>query len=118
DGFMDGESLTLDAKGARQSVAHRQTRAKAVSVIDTGKVGAVTKRLDELVGADKRAWPRLTTAFFWAPPAARERKTETTEAVDLAGAARVTKALVTNLAGRAEALVRAIDQAVPYSRHD
>ena len=118
DGFMEGESLTLDAQGKRQPVAHKQSRAKAVSVIDTGKIELVTRRLDELVGADKRAWPRLLTAFFWAPPAARERRTETTEAVDLAGAARVTKALVTNLAGRAEALVRAVDQAVPYSRHD
>jgi hypothetical protein len=118
DGFMDGESLTLDAQGARQTVRHAQSRGKAISVVDTGKVEAVLKRLDELVGADKRAWPRLTTAFFWAPPAARDRKSETTESVDLAGAARVAKALVTNLAGRAEALVRAIDQAVPYSRHD
>jgi hypothetical protein len=118
DGFMDGESLTLDPSGARRPVAHKSSRAKAVSVIDTSKIQLVSKRLDELVGADKRAWPRLTTAFFWAPPAARERRSETTESVDLAGAARVTRALVTNLAPRAEALARAIGQAVPYSRHD
>jgi hypothetical protein len=118
DGFMDGESLTLDAAGKRQPVSHRKSRAKAVSVIDTSKIELVSRRLDELVGADKRAWPRLTTAFFWAPPGARERKSETTESVDLAGAARVAKALVTNLAPRAEALARAVAQAVPYSRHD
>jgi hypothetical protein len=118
DGFMDGESLTLDLAGARQTVSHKKSRAKAVSVIDTSKIELVSRRLDELVGADKRAWPRLTTAFYWAPPAARERKSETVESVDLSGAARVTKALVTNLAGRAEALARAVAQAVPYSRHD
>jgi hypothetical protein len=118
DAFMDGESLTLDGGRTRQVIAHRQSRAKTVSVIDTAKLPAVIARLDALVGGDRRAWPRLTTAFFWAPAVGRERRSDTTQAVDLAGAARIAKALIPSLAGKADALMRAIDEAVPHSRRD
>jgi hypothetical protein len=118
DGFMDGDSLTLDDSGARKDLSHRQSRGKSVSVIDTAKIPAVIARLDGLVGGDRRAWPRLTTAFLWAPPAGRERRSDTTQAVDLGGAARAAKGLIPSLAGKAEALIRAIDEAVPYSRRD
>jgi len=118
DAFMDGESLILDDSRTQKPLSHRQSRGKSIAVIDTAKIPAVIARLDGLVGGDRRAWPRLTTAFFWAPPVGRERRSDTTQGVDLAGAARAARALIPSLAGKADALVRAIDEAVPYSRRD
>jgi hypothetical protein len=118
DSFMDGQSLTLEADGHRREVPHRETRAKMISVIDARKVEAVIARLDALVAAARPVWPQLMSAFVRAPPVGRERKTDTTEAMDLTGAARRASELVPALAARADAVLRAVDEAVLYTRRD
>jgi hypothetical protein len=117
DRFIEGQSLTLDAAG-RHEVSHRETRGKGIVVVDTGKLGAVVERLDAFVVAARPAWARLMTAFTLVPGVGRERKTGTTEAVDLALVARRTQELVPSLAAPAQALGQAIAAALLYQRRD
>jgi hypothetical protein len=118
DDFMTGHSLGRDAAGKSLEVNHASTRAKSIAVFDAAKLAVVGERLDALATAAVKIRPRLTASFLLAAPIGRDRQSDTVEAVDLAGVARVTAAVTFALASPANALARSIDAAVIYARSD